>query len=230
LDPTTLVTLTGAQTLTSKTLTTPIITTSINDTNGNQIVALNPVASAVNEVAIANAATGLAPSITSAGTDANINLALAAKGTGTVSISGIKYPNADGSSGQVISTNGAGTLSFASVALELIGTVQTTTATVTTIAALTTVTTADTAYFLEVRVVGKQTTTGTTAASFIIKATFNNVAGTLSLLGKDLMYTPQGTTWLADVAVSGTSIVVNVTGAASTTINWRGTITVLSAP
>ena len=42
----------------------------------------------------------------------NDNLNLTASGTGKVAISGLQYPNADGSSGQVLQTNGSGVLSF----------------------------------------------------------------------------------------------------------------------
>lgn len=65
------------------TLTTPKINT-ILDTNGNEVVILSPIASAVNELTIKNAATDGSPTISATGTDTNINLVLEAKGTGTV--------------------------------------------------------------------------------------------------------------------------------------------------
>ena len=73
------VTLTN-KTLTSPTITTPSITTSINDTNGNESIKLTATGSAVNEVTIANAATGDDPLISASG-EANINLHL--KGAST---------------------------------------------------------------------------------------------------------------------------------------------------
>ncbi len=42
----------------------------------------------------------------------NTDLALTGNGTGKVSIAGLKYPNADGANGQVLSTNGSGVLNW----------------------------------------------------------------------------------------------------------------------
>jgi len=55
------VTLTGTQTLTNKTLTSPKIGTNILDTNGNELLTLTATGSAVNELTLANAATGNKP-------------------------------------------------------------------------------------------------------------------------------------------------------------------------
>ena len=77
------VTLTGTQTLTNKTLTSPKIGTNILDTNGNELINLTATSSAVNEITLANAATGNAPTITAAG-ETNVSLNLVPKGTGTL--------------------------------------------------------------------------------------------------------------------------------------------------
>jgi len=53
------VSLAGTQTLTNKTLTSPKIGTSILDTNGNELALLTATSSAVNEITLANAATGM---------------------------------------------------------------------------------------------------------------------------------------------------------------------------
>jgi len=79
------VTLTGTQTLTNKTLTSPRIGTNILDTNGNELVVLTATSSAVNEVTLANAASGGAPTITASG-ETNVGITLAAKGTGVVQV------------------------------------------------------------------------------------------------------------------------------------------------
>ena len=81
------VTLTGTQTLTNKTLTAPKIGTSILDTNGNELLLLTATGSAVNELTLANAASGNAPSITASG-ETNVSLNLVPKGTGQVQING----------------------------------------------------------------------------------------------------------------------------------------------
>ena len=73
------VTTTGTQTLTS-----PIIGTSILDTNSNQLALLTATSSAVNEITIANAATGNNPTIQASGDDSNIGIALKTKGTGVI--------------------------------------------------------------------------------------------------------------------------------------------------
>jgi hypothetical protein len=64
--------------------TSPRITTSIFDTNGLAIVLLTATASAVNEIAVANSATGNSPEIGVAGSDADLNLILSAKGAGVL--------------------------------------------------------------------------------------------------------------------------------------------------
>ena len=78
------VTTAGTQTLTNKTLTSPKIGTSILDTNGNQLALLTATSSAVNEVTLANAATGNNPTITASGDDSNIGIALKTKGSGVI--------------------------------------------------------------------------------------------------------------------------------------------------
>jgi hypothetical protein len=77
------VTLTGTQTLTNKTLTSPAIGTKISDTNGNELINLTATSSAVNEITLANAATGNAPSITASG-ETNVSLNLVPKGSGVL--------------------------------------------------------------------------------------------------------------------------------------------------
>ena len=72
-------------------------------------------ASAVNEVTITNAATGTAPEISSTGDDTNVDIKITPKGSGNVVLDGIKFPNADGTTDQVLKTDGAGNLSFGEV-------------------------------------------------------------------------------------------------------------------
>jgi hypothetical protein len=106
------VTLTGTQTLTNKTLTSPAIGTSILDTNGNELFKLTATSSAVNEITYNNAATGNKPTLTASGDDSNIGISIQPKGTGTITIDALTFPAADGSSGQILQTNGSGVLSF----------------------------------------------------------------------------------------------------------------------
>ena len=92
--------------------TTPIIT-QINDTNVNEQIKFTTTASAVNEFTITNAATANAPEISATGGDTNIDIKITPKGTGKINLDGIKFPNADGSAGQFLKTDGSGSLSFA---------------------------------------------------------------------------------------------------------------------
>ena len=73
----------GIQTLTNKTLTSPAIGTSILDTSGNELILLTATGSAVNEITLANAATGNGPTISASG-ETNVDLNLNPKGTGTL--------------------------------------------------------------------------------------------------------------------------------------------------
>jgi hypothetical protein len=87
------VSLTGVQTLTNKTLTAPILD-EINDSNGNEEIIFTTTASAVNEITIANAATGDRPNISVTGDDTNIGLSVSTKGTGLILFNDGAY-NAD---------------------------------------------------------------------------------------------------------------------------------------
>jgi hypothetical protein len=87
-----LVNLTNPATLTNKTLTTPTLTSpvinEIDDSNGNEQIIFTATASAVNEVTVANAATGNDPTFTASGSDTNIGLDFIPKGTGAVTFLG----------------------------------------------------------------------------------------------------------------------------------------------
>ena len=97
-------TLTVAGTLTATgttSLTSPKIVTQISDTNGNELLKVTATASAVNELTLANAATGGAPELSATGGDSNIDVKLTPKGTGSLLISSIK--DATGGSNAVFS-------------------------------------------------------------------------------------------------------------------------------
>ena len=83
------------QTLTNKTLTAPITTNPIvggknlggfiQDSAGNELIEFDRVASAVNHIKISNNSTGLNPKIEAVG-ETNVDLDLAAKGSGMVEV------------------------------------------------------------------------------------------------------------------------------------------------
>ncbi len=83
-----------------------------------ELVKFAETASAVNEITVTNSATGNAPEIAATGDDTNIDLKLTPKGTGKLNLDGIKFPNADGSSGQALTTDGSGVLSFSTISAD----------------------------------------------------------------------------------------------------------------
>jgi hypothetical protein len=84
----------------------------ILDTNGNEEIIFTATASAVNELTIANAATGNAPSIATSGSDTNISLTIAPKGTGDVNIDADTLRVGDSNADATITTNGTGDLTL----------------------------------------------------------------------------------------------------------------------
>jgi len=104
------VTLDGTQTLTNKTLTSPKIGTSILDTGGNELMLLTATGSAVNEITLANAATGNAPSITASG-ETNVDLNLSPKGLGRVTLGASKIEQL-AEKATIAATAATGTITF----------------------------------------------------------------------------------------------------------------------
>jgi hypothetical protein len=82
-----------------------------------ELVKFAETASAVNEITVTNAATTAAPEISATGDDTDIDLKLTPKGAGKLNLDGIKFPNADGTAGQALVTDGSGVLSFATAGL-----------------------------------------------------------------------------------------------------------------
>jgi len=108
------VTLTGTQTLTNKTLTSPKIGTNILDTNGNELINLTATSSAVNELTIANASTGVTGPVISATGETNVGININPKGTGVlrsgtaaVKIAGLETMWVPSSAMYATTTNGA---------------------------------------------------------------------------------------------------------------------------
>ena len=58
----------------------------IGDENGNEQIIFQTTSSAVNQIDVTNAATGNSPQVSATGDDSNINLKLAAKGTGKLEL------------------------------------------------------------------------------------------------------------------------------------------------
>jgi len=113
----------AVQTLTNKTLTSPIIN-EIDDANGNEQVIFSSTASAVNELTITNAAAGNAPSIATTGSDTNIGLTIAPKGTGDVNVDADTLRVGDSNADATITTNGTGDLTLSTNAGSNSGTIK----------------------------------------------------------------------------------------------------------
>jgi hypothetical protein len=74
----------------------------LKDGDGNELVKTSRTASAVNEITVANAATGNGPTLSATGDDTNIDLNIAGKGTGDPKMVDLKVTNIkanDGTSG-----------------------------------------------------------------------------------------------------------------------------------
>ena len=91
------VTLSNSVTLSGKTLTAPKFADLgfIADANGNELIVMDTVTSAVNEIKIANAATAGKPSIAAQGGDTNVSLNLISKGSGEVQANGTRVATDD---------------------------------------------------------------------------------------------------------------------------------------
>lgn len=72
------------KTLDSATLNDATLAGQLQDINGSNLIQVTATASSVNDLGIANAATGSAPQITTKGSDTNVSLSIQPKGTGSV--------------------------------------------------------------------------------------------------------------------------------------------------
>lgn len=215
----TLVARNTTDTLTNKTLTAPQIDAIYGTANDTEVVQITGVASGVNFVNFTNAIVANPPIIAATGSDTDINLLINPKGTGRLVLDGLQWPAADGMSGQAITTDGAGNLQFASVPSETVNMVSTTDATPTTIATLST--TSNSASYVISRIVAKNTTDNTTVAAYTLSASFKNTAGTLTQVGiDDLLSFENTTSWNVSTSISGTDILIQVTGQAAINITW----------
>lgn len=77
-----------AVTMTNKTLTSPKVGTAILDTNGLELMKVTATGSAVNELTLANAATGNPPTLSATGDDTDIDFKIIPKGAGALTVTG----------------------------------------------------------------------------------------------------------------------------------------------
>jgi len=135
----------------------------------------------------------------------------------------LALPDGVGSSGQFLSTDGnnPATLTWASGGGgDTVDTVTTTDATTTTISTI--ATSSDTTYFLSAKLVARRTDSGSESAGYKLMATYRNNGGTLSQVSSDdLLSQEDSAQWNVDTTISGTNIIIEVTGQSSKTINWK---------
>jgi len=99
-------------------------------------------------------------------------------------------------------------------------TVSTTDATVTQIATI--ATSNDTSYFITADIIARESDASDESGAYVLKAHYTNDGGVLTQIGGDDVLGFESTFgWNVATAVDGTSIDINVTGAAATNINWK---------
>ena len=91
--------------LTSPTLNTPVVGTSIDDSNNNSLITFVTTNSAVNAISIKNNISNSDPLIQASGTDTDINLNVAGKGTGIVEVGKVGYTSTTQTTAGAVSTN-----------------------------------------------------------------------------------------------------------------------------
>ena len=90
--------------------------TGFKDINGNYLLKYSTAgANAVNYLALINSISTLPVVLTAGGSDTDIGITLLPKGSGSLKLNTLTWVSADGTSGQVISTDGAGVLGWSNV-------------------------------------------------------------------------------------------------------------------
>jgi hypothetical protein len=106
--------------------------------------------------------------------------------------------------------------------------VQTTNATQTTIQTLTPMTNGVTMY--EAKVVGENTSLDTEAVATVVRAAYTNTAGTPTLIGSVTVdYLAQSAVYTATFTVSGSNVLLRVTGLVGDNVRWVSNVTTYSA-
>jgi hypothetical protein len=96
----------------------------------------------------------------------------------------------------------------------------------TTIATIATV--ATTTYLVDAKFTARRTDVAGTSAGYIYSSTFRNVAGVLTKIAQTKDSHEDVAAWDVNAAVSGTNIILTVTGATGSTINWKVNYSVMT--
>ena len=99
------------------------------------------------------------------------------------------------------------------------GTVNTTSATTTTVATI--ATNSSVGYYIEADIIGRQTNGTNQTNAYKVAYRAKNNAGTITGAVNQLMVNEETSTWDATISSSGTNILIQVIGAASTNITWK---------
>jgi len=196
-----------------------LATDNIKDSNGDMAVAINAAGTAVNYLQIGNAATGNSTTITATGTDANVEIEIAPKGTGAtivtsdLEVNGQLTLDADG-------TYGGGP--------QTLGTSRQTTDDAATVLQATTGIPVGTVLSITADVVAVETDETNRAVYRIHGLFYRNTAGDVTQQGATVSLNTIETdaAWDCDFVVNAgaQTIDLTVTGAAATTVNWKGVL------
>jgi hypothetical protein len=138
----------------------------------------------------------------------------------------VKWPAAQGAAFSVLANDGSGNLSWSNGPST--ATVNTTDATLTTLQTIATST--DTSMLVQAKIVARRTggTSGAAddSAAYILTALVKNVAGTVTVNVLQTDYAAEDqVAWDATMNVSGTNVLIQVTGAANNSVTWKTTTT-----
>jgi len=155
-------------------------------------------------------------------TDTNGNINLTPNGTGKVVLDGLNWPTADGTNGQVLQTNGSGTLAFADASGgELTATTTTTDNSWTTIA--TVAVEEDSAVLLDVRAVGWRTDADDRGAYYRIGLFYREFGGSAAEQGTNssIITKESATSWGIRLTPSGNNVLIEIKGNTDHTVSWK---------
>lgn len=110
---------------------------------------------------------------------------------------------------------------------DAIATVTTTDATVTTLDTI--ATSSNVSYFIKTKIIARSSDPGSQSNGYQLIGIFNNSAGTVTQVSTtDRLEFENNSTWNAVFTISGTNVVINVTGEASKTIQWKSSTETIS--
>ena len=127
--------------------------------------------------------------------------------------------------GQILTYNGTGAVWMANDSN--VTTATTSGATATTLD--TVATTSDTSYFIKTKIIARRSDSGSETNGYQLIATFQNVSGTVTqVTTTDRLEFENSSAWNAVFTISGTDILIVVTGETGKTIQWKGSTEVIS--